>query len=126
MLCFMPTGPEDGKWTLLGPSLDWHALGAVVHGFIFWLLPEAYNSMESEIVSLREKIGKSGDSLKYLSLHHWNELRGSRSTTVLTNIKLHIFFELWIYILGLAGQRFLTSWALVRSRDYQDPCQWDG
>ena len=104
--------PSKGKWTKLGPSLDWWLIGLGCMGIVrrTWKLAFAKLSVRS----CRQTT--SSKDPEYLQDFHWHALEGARYNVVDRGIHDEGTLT-WIIILCVVIEpiRFITQWYLARS-----------
>jgi hypothetical protein len=108
----MPMRPSKGKWTKLGPSLDWWMEGLGVMGIVSRCWRVAY--LKLSMRSTRD--GPATKDPEILQDFHWHALEGARFTVI--NSTIHDAATLtWIIILCIVIEplRFITQWFIRRS-----------
>lgn len=116
-LSSLPTKPEDGKWTLLGPCLDF-VMGTSHTCRLFGLLFEL-SLAKLQADAPRFEIPECSDSLT------WHEVRGVRAKLGSKYVKQPQFLnQLTTLSLATEGIRYLTAWSLTKSKDFPDPCEF--
>ena len=109
----LPVIPEAGKWTLLGPCVDWHLLGFAANRCIQHLTTVAFAALDLQLHA-----GKGVDGQLT-----WQELRGVRVTKSFKLVaEVDVEVRLCIYALVLEPVHYLTAWSLRKSKDFIDPC----
>ena len=109
----LPVTPGAGKWTLLGPCVDWHLVGFAANRCIQHLTTVAFAALDLPLHA-----GKGVDGQLT-----WQELRRVRVTKSLKFVgEVDFEIRLCIYALVLEPVRYLTAWSLRKSKDFIDPC----
>lgn len=112
-LSSLPVVPEAGKSTLLAPCVDWFWLGFCLNEIIRHVCERALSAFDAPLSA----DAKHGEHLS------WHELRGVRVQRSLTFLSgRFVAARLTIFALVLEPVRFLTAWALAKSKDFPDPC----
>ena len=111
-----PVRPTKGKWTKLGPCIDWHILTGLM-GTFQKTFPLAYSQMSLKVKAATASFdGHQQEDTGFLIDVDWHAVRGSRCTKVLIGLKDKMTFN-GIIILGIVLEpiRWITRWLLRRS-----------
>ena len=117
----LPVGPEAGKWTKLGPSVDWHVKSDVVHGIVGHLMTLAFQQLtDSYLQHPAETVDPRAEG-RELEATQWHKMAGVRMQRVLelyedtsTRVKLAIL------LIIIETTRHLTCFWLRASREVAD------
>ena len=106
-----PVRPTKGKWTKLGPSIDWHIQSGIMNMFAKTFVL-AFDKMSLKVI----KQGEQNEDTAYLIDVDWHAVRGSRCSKVLAGLSDNGTFAR-IVILGVVLEpiRWLTRWFLRRA-----------
>ena len=114
LLRTLPGAPEHGKWTKLGPALDWHGLNML---FSPWL--EKLTNEGLKAIKVVDAIGEEqGDGV--LGELHWHAVAGVRAKQSKILVasredKLNVMGMLVTFF----PVRYLTTWFLHRSSEHR-------
>jgi len=116
LLSSLPTKPEDGKWTLLGPCLDFMVGVLHVNTSFTMIFVAAFGAMQTD--------APASDSNIQTDTLTWHEMRGIRVTLSCTYLHSpECRHRLTTLALSVEGVRYLTAWGLRKSKDFPDPCE---
>ena len=100
--------PEKGKWTKLGPCLDWRMVSGII-GIFRKVFPIAFQRL-----GLKTVVG--GDDDAYLIDVDWHAVMGSRVSKVRQGLADPMMFSCIIILaIVLEPIRWFTRWFLVRA-----------
>ena len=108
------TRPEGGKWTKLGPALDWMGKNILIHEIGRLVAEEAFGKHEQQASQL------VGDGITQQL--NWHEVVGARvkcSLELMRDSREHIHVVMLMIV--LKPVRYLTAWFLHRSSEYAAP-----
>ena len=105
----MPVKPTKGKWTKLGPNVDWHMIGLGIQGILRLTYPHAFANLKVSVV-------KTSDDQEYITDVNWHALQGSRGKKYGDGLKNDdTIVNIIILAIMLEPIRFLTKWFMRRS-----------
>ena len=114
-LASIPCRPEGGKWTKLGPSLDWACIGQVT-GLLRDLIDTGFAPLIAEIDTgtFRDQSQIESGCTQELNWHQVSGVRLQAGRDIPTE---HRKFQTAALIVVSHPTRYLTSWFLRRSAD---------
>ena len=113
------TTPESGKWTKLGPSIDWAAAITSNNNIIERLLRESSAEMSTPVAAR----GRPQDDQAYQQSVNWHEVAGSRFKTACGLV--HSEWNRWTFwcvAIAIESQRCLTAFFLKSSSESVAHC----